>query len=104
MEEEIESERMSARERYGRLNRDTRSVWLQKAVVESSDINGSLWIEFASEFSIIVLDIASLLLKCSLLYLLNFLPGRKASIAATNTQQISEFSPFTAQSCTGKCS
>lgn len=48
----MESERMSARERYGRLNRDTRSVWLQKAIAESADINGSLWIEFASEFSI----------------------------------------------------
>lgn len=77
MEKEIESERRSVRDIYGRLNRDTRSVQLQNVAVESSDFNGSLWIEFASELGIIVLDIASLLLKCSLHYLLNSLTARR---------------------------
>lgn len=85
VEEEIKSKRMSTREIYGRLNRDTRAARVQKAVVESSNVNGSLWIEFASELGIIALNIASLLFKSSLHYLFNSLPGRHPSIPAFET-------------------
>lgn len=89
------------REIYGRLNRDNRSIWLEEAIVESSDFNGTLWIEFASEFSIIAHSIVSLHLKCSLHFLPISLTAKKTSISEKPEKpEISGIISFTAQEWT----
>lgn len=50
---------------------------VEERVQKRCDVIGFLWIELASEFDTIILDIASVLLKCSPHYLLNSLTAHR---------------------------